>query len=51
MSFLTNCSSCNKFKFYVRKRKYKTKYTGKITSNGELCGKCYKEIKKLTQTI
>ena len=42
------CNACKKRKFIVKKRSYKHSNLGTITSNNNLCRKCFKAIKKAT---
>lgn len=45
------CEVCKRRKLFVRKRYYKTKQTGLITSKSLLCGKCARGIKRLVKNI
>ncbi len=48
MKFFYLCSACRKVKFIVKVRTYFCKpLNTKVTSNGELCGKCFRQVKKL----
>lgn len=47
MSFLSKCGRCKKRKLIVKKRIYKIDGGVVITSQHELCRKCYKGIKKI----
>ena len=47
MKLYNRCQGCKKYKFFIRKRKYTHKIAGEITSQAELCGKCYRNIKKM----
>lgn len=48
MKLYDKCSACRKKKLFVRIRKYTPKSIGQeITSNNQLCGKCFRAIKKL----
>lgn len=47
MKIYSACEACKKKKFFIRKRVYKHKIAGKITSQSELCGKCYEAISKM----
>lgn len=51
MTFFKRCEKCHKNKFYVAKREYKIAKLSiyPVTSNSELCRKCYKEIKKIVE--
>ncbi len=45
MTLLGTCSSCHKRKLLVKKRTYKhPKISAPMTSDGELCGPCFKRI-------
>lgn len=51
MSFFKPCGSCNRVKFYIKKRSYmmpKIDPKRPITSKNELCRSCFDTIKKLT---
>ena len=46
MTFRGKCNGCRKNKFFIKKRTYLLSVLGvPITSDGELCRSCYKEIK------
>jgi hypothetical protein len=45
MKFHSKCLGCNKVKWFIRKRKYRIKVGGLITSQNELCNSCHKGIK------
>lgn len=51
MSLLKTCATCKKrkLKFFIKRRSYLFKKVSAfpITSEGELCGLCFKKIKKL----
>lgn len=48
MTFFSQCATCNKRKFVIKKRTYKIKEISvPIMSQGELCYNCYKKIKKI----
>jgi len=47
MTFLEKCVRCNKKRFYIAHRSYKTQKMGKITSNDEICGSCFRKVKLL----
>lgn len=51
MPFFKQCQVCHKTKFYVARREYKIKQLSiyPVKSNDELCGKCYKNIKKIVE--
>lgn len=46
MAYFQRCSGCKKRKFYTAQRKYKLRKIGVVTSDGKLCGTCYRAIKK-----
>jgi len=43
------CNACNKKSFFVKIRQYDAPTVSKypITSKGELCRRCYKQLKKI----
>lgn len=44
------CSGCKKTKWFVRYRVFTPKAIGQpVTSNGKLCGKCFKTIKQMVK--
>lgn len=43
----SKCESCKKRRLIVKRRTYVHPIAGKIKSQSELCGKCYKDIKKM----
>lgn len=48
MSFFSKCVTCNKKKFYIKKRRYVIpQIKVPVISSGELCRKCFNSIKKL----
>lgn len=48
MKLFSKCNACHKKHFIVKKRTYKVKQINQeITSQGELCRGCYKNIKKM----
>lgn len=49
MKLLTKCPSCAKYRLFIKKRKYAINKAnvGIVTSQRELCGKCYKTIKEM----
>ncbi len=51
MPFFKKCESCHHKRFYIGKRNYYIKELGNlpITSKGNLCGTCFKGIKRLVK--
>ena len=45
MKIIGKCESCGKIRPLVRKRVYKHKHIGIITSQSEVCGHCHKAMK------
>lgn len=45
MKIIGKCGSCKKTRAFVRKRRYNVTRAGLITSQNELCGKCFEGIK------
>jgi len=51
MKLYAKCNSCNKKRFFIKQRTYNIPKLGKATSQGELCYKCYKDIKTINKKI
>ncbi len=51
MPFFKPCKACGKKKFYVAQRSYVVPKVSPlpITSTGELCGRCFRKIKRVTK--
>lgn len=47
MSFFKKCPFCKKRRIYIAKRKIELPTKLKITSEKEMCRKCYKQIKNI----
>lgn len=46
MKLYARCPGCRKNKLFLKKRVYKHKHAGVITSQDEVCRGCYKKLKK-----
>lgn len=46
MKLLAVCNACKKKRFFVGKRSYTHQKLGRMTSENDLCRKCFKIIKK-----
>lgn len=46
MKLLSNCEICKKRKLLIRRRPYTHKRVGLIKSKDEICGGCFRKIKK-----
>lgn len=51
MNFLAKCEACKKKALIIKKRTYDVPKVGVITSKGQLCRACYKNILKMVKTI
>lgn len=51
MSLLGKCDDCRARGFWPRRRKYSTKHTGVITSQSDLCGRCYRRLRRIVEQI
>jgi len=51
MTFYGTCGSCDKKRFFIKKRKYTIAKLGKAVSKNELCYSCYKIIKEINKQL
>jgi len=51
MKLYAKCGSCNKKKFFVKKRNYNIPKIGNATSKEILCFSCYKIIKDINKAL
>lgn len=52
MKLYAPCQKCGKKRLFIRKRTYYTpKVSTPITSQSELCSSCYKDVKRMIQSL
>jgi bacterioferritin-associated ferredoxin len=47
MRFFSRCNGCQNHRLLIMKRNYKIREIGIVTSKDELCGNCYRTVKKM----
>lgn len=52
MKLLSTCKACDKKRLFIKKREYKVPNSSQtMVSQNEICGKCYKNIKKMIKSF